>query len=185
MPVVTAAIELDAFGKGEPQTERSEAILARIAPEVQRQAAKRGALALSIEDVRACGRPCEDSLAILSRWGVLASMEIATQMERVRNYGNHSIGDWQLQRNHTEFRTATGADYVLFVLVRDLRETSGRVVLNVLGRQNTSFKQVGVACVANLFQKRMIWCHVKSDAWGDLTDPVEARKAVMELLSDL
>ncbi len=31
----------------------------------------------------------------------------------------------------------------------------------------------------------MAWCNVKTDAWGNLTVPANAQKAVAELLTDL
>ena len=95
-----------------------------------------------------------------------------------------SIADWNLQLDYTPLRTGLGADYVLFVVLRDLRETDGKQLLDALVGKYTYFKQVGVACLVDLAQRRMTWCHAESDAWGDLRKADQAKRAVRELLSD-
>jgi hypothetical protein len=185
MPTTTLAYELDAFNKSQADNKTADALFDVVNPEVQRQAAKKGGFSLPVEKVDACGKRCVRSAIDLMHWGSVASMEIASQMYEVRNYGAHSIAEWHPWDDYTPLRQATGADYALFVVVRDLRETTGRALALAFGGARTSFKQVAVACVADLTKQHMVWCQAKSDAWGDLRKPQEAQRAVAELLSDL
>jgi hypothetical protein len=185
LPAMTMASELDFFDKNQFDDKRADALFAVINPEVQGQATRKGGFSLPVEKVNACGKRCVRLVIDLVRWGLGASMEIAEQMYQVRNYKADSIAEWQLWGDFTPLRQATGADYVLFVVMRDLRETPGRMITMALGGGRTRFKQVGVACVVDLTKQHMVWCHAKSDAWINLRDPVEAHSAVAELLSDL
>lgn len=185
LPTTTLAYELAGFDENHADNKTADALFAAINPEVQRQAAQKGGFSLPVERIDACGRKCVRLAIGLIRWGSIASMEIAAQMREVRNYKAHSIAEWRPKRDYTPLRQATGADYALIVVVRDLRETSGRKLANAFVGRWTYFKQVGVACVVDLTQNQMTWCHARSDAWGDLRNPQEARRAVAELLSDL
>lgn len=184
LPAITKSVELDAFGKREFDDGRTDALFDAINPEVLGQAKGRGALPIPRDRLSGCGSPCASLLSALVQWGATASFEIAAQMKEVRNYGATSIADWQLQLDYTPLRTALDADYALFVVVRDLRETEGSQLLNAVTGKHTYFKQVGVACLADLVQRRMVWCHASSDAWGDLRKADQAKRAVRELLSD-
>ena len=59
------------------------------------------------------------------------------------------------------------------------------MLLNVVTATQEYYLQVGVACLVDLGTGRMVWCNAKFDAWGDLSVPANAKKAVAELLTDL
>ena len=85
--------------------------------------------------------------------------------------------------DYSMLRGATGADYALFVVAREIEESGGRVLLGALSGIMTFPKRLAVACVADLLRKRMIWCHVEAYR-GDLADPDDARAAIGKLFSD-
>jgi hypothetical protein len=184
LPAITKSLEVDAFDKHEFDDGRTDALFDALNPEVLGQAKEHGALAIPRDRLGACGSACTSLLSSLVQWGTIAALEIAAQMKAVRNYGATSIADWNLQLDYTPLRTGLGADYVLFVVVRDLRESGGKEMLDLLVGKHTYFKQVGVACLVDLAQRRMTWCHATSDAWGDLRKADQAKRAVRELLSD-
>jgi hypothetical protein len=185
LPPLAAAYELDFFDKRTPKPEWAEAIGGRAAAELVRQTAFLGGFPLPVEKVNACGHSCLDLLGGLMRWGVIASMEIAAQMKGRANFRMYSVGDWRAKRDYAPLREAIGADFALFVIVRETYETGGRIAGSLIGGVHTYFKQVGVACVASLLDGRMIWCHADVDQWGDLREPRNTEMLVHSLLADL
>jgi hypothetical protein len=185
LPAVAISVEVDASDQSQWDEQRENAMFSAINPELQKQAREKGALAFPEEQIKACGKECSFQVLTLRKQGISAAMEIAVQMEGMHDYHATSVADWRIYGNYAQLRKTTGADYALFVLMRDLRETTGRGVANFFTGRHTYFKQVGVACVADLAKRSMVWCHTESDAWGDLRNPQEARRAVQKLLSDL
>jgi hypothetical protein len=185
LPVATISVEVDAFNESQLDDGREAALRSAVDPEIQKQAREMGAMGFPEEQIKACGKECSFQVATLRKQGTSAAMEIAIQMKGRRDDDYTSVADWRIYGNFVLLRKATGADYALLVVVRDLRETTGRGVANFLTGRYTYFKQVGVACVADLVKRTMIWCHTEADAWGDLRNPKEAQRAVKKLLSDL
>jgi hypothetical protein len=144
-----------------------------------------GGFDLPLENVKACGQPCASLFVSLIRWGAVASMEIAAQMRGRANFRMYSVGDWQAKRDYAPLRQAIGADYALFVQLRDIWDTTGAAVAKLFAGMHSYFRQVGVACVVSLIDGRMIWCYAESDGWGDLRTAPAAQALVRRLLADL
>ena len=187
LPPVVMAFEKDAAGKAVEMEDKANQIEERVVPEAARLVGKHGGSVATDEKLRECGKvdDCGELLLRLTRWSVAASFEIAAQMKQVRNYGRHSIGEWQFKDDLGSLRASLNADFVATVILRDLSDTTGRAVLNFVGGVHTSFKQVGVACVTDLRDGRMINCAVRSDRWGDLLAPGQAERAIDDLLSEI
>jgi hypothetical protein len=185
MPVFATAGELDASDNAESDTEYATEVFNAINPEVRRQAMKKGAHPFPSDWQAKCGEPCVRLYFRLVRWGSTSSLQIAAQMGGVRNYGAHSIAEWKLPLDFKPLREATGAEYVLFVRIQDLRESTGRKVANAFTGGYTFFMREAVACVADLARGEMVWCHAGKTPWNDLRNPQEASLVVQELFSDL
>ena len=127
-----------------------------------------GGRQLPFDSVKACGDRCLELIRYLTRWSLNASMQIAAQMGGRTNYKQPSVRSWKANADFTPLRTAMKSDFVLIVQLRDIWETSGRVIGNILASRTITFKQVGVACVANLSDGRMVWCETIVDGWGGM-----------------
>ena len=119
------------------------------------------------EQFAACGSLC----AQFFRWGGVASLEIGLQRAEIRNYRLHSVADWGFRRDISRVREALEADYALFVVLKQTRQTTGRQVLLALGGGRTVGKQIDVACIADLRDGRMTWCAMERDDSGDSRGP--------------
>jgi hypothetical protein len=133
---------------------------------------------LQREQFVGCGSPC----AQFFRWGGVASLEIGLQREQIRNYGFHSVSDWGFRRDMSPVRAALDADFALFVVLKQTRQTTGRKVLMALGGGYTTGKQIDVACIADLREGRMTWCASERDDRSDLADPGRIPSVVRKLL---
>lgn len=97
--------------------------------------------------------------------------------------------DWSLGRGVGRLREQAGADYALFVFLRDSYSSPGRVVLIVgaalLGVVFPGGQQHGFASLVDLRTGNIIWFNRLLDPGGDLRTPEPARKAIKTLLTDL
>jgi hypothetical protein len=97
--------------------------------------------------------------------------------------------DWSLGAGVGHFRERTGADYALFVFLRDSYASPGRVALIVgaalLGVGIPGGQQYGFASLVDLRTGDIIWFNRLIDPGGDLRTPEPARKAIKTLLTDL
>jgi len=136
--------------------------------------------------VRPAGHPalvvCGPSCARLIRWGSIATLEIGLQREGILNYGFHSVADLRFRADLSDVREALDADYVLFVALKQTRQTDGRKVLQALSGGYTIGKQIDAACVADLRDGRMVRCASKKDDFNDLDAPGRLRQVLQILL---
>lgn len=97
--------------------------------------------------------------------------------------------DWSLGHRVGRLRERTGADYALFVFLRDSYASPGRVALIVgaalLGVGIPGGQQYGFASLVDLRTGDVIWFNRLVDPGGDLRTPEPARKAIKTLLTDL
>lgn len=136
------------------------------------------------EELAACRMPCAE----LFRWGTRATFEIGLQRARIREFGRRSTGEWQFPGDIAAVHQALNADLVLFVVLKQTRETEGRrkneVVGTVLGDGYiTVGKQVDVACVADLRDGRMSWCTADRDDTTDLANPGQIAVVMRRLMA--
>jgi hypothetical protein len=184
MPVVTIAVEKDFNGATMPKPAWEEAMAKNAGSEVLRLVTARGGFEVPEEKVEDCGQDCLELMSRLMKWGTTSSFEIAAQMHGRADFGVRSVGGWRTTRDYGPLRRAIGADYVLFVVLRDIWDTTGAAIGKVFAGIHSSFRQVGVACIASLVDGRMIWCHVEVDRGGDLRTAPGARRLVELLLGD-
>lgn len=103
--------------------------------------------------------------------------------------------DWSLGSGVNALREQTGADYGLFVYVRDSYASAGRKALRVFGilagAAMGSYldigggQQLGVATLVDLRSGRVVWFNLMSNSSGDLRDAVGAEKTARQMLDGL
>ena len=94
--------------------------------------------------------------------------------------------DWTLGTGTRALQERTGADYAIFVLIRDSYSSGGRVALMMgaalLGVAVPGGQQVGVVSLVDLRTGTIVWLNRLVDAAGDLRTPEPTRRAVKALL---
>jgi hypothetical protein len=95
--------------------------------------------------------------------------------------------DWTLGGGASELQRSFGADYALFVYMRDSYSSEGRKALMIgmalLGIGISGGTQVGFASLVDLRTGDIVWFNRLVSTAGDLRTPEPAHDAVEELLS--
>jgi hypothetical protein len=170
LPPVVMLYTMDAMGERAFEDASAEVIVNQIKYHLNPVIAASGGQVAQLERLEGCGRPC----ARFFRWGTVASLEIGLQRAEIQNFGLHSVADWGFGRDVAQVRAALDANFALFVMLKQMRQTSGRKVLLALGGGYTIGKQIDVACIADLRDGRMTWCATQRDDQGALAAPVES-----------
>lgn len=97
--------------------------------------------------------------------------------------------DWKLGESVKALKERTGADYALFVYLRDSYASAGRtgliVAAAILGIGIQGGMQLGFASLVDLNTSQIIWFNRLFSSVGDLRTPDAAVKAVEKLLSEI
>jgi hypothetical protein len=96
--------------------------------------------------------------------------------------------DWSLGQTVTTFRKKPGADYALFIFMRDSYASGSRVALGVVlavaGIGIPMGRQVGFASLVDLQTGEIVWFNRMISGKGDLRTPEPARNSVKRLLTN-
>ena len=99
------------------------------------------------------------------------------------------IFDWSLGTEVTDLREVSGADYGLFIYIRDSYATADRKVLIVtsalLGVSMTAGTQSGFATLVDLRDGSVVWFNRIANQSGDLRTEGPAYSTVEELIEDI
>jgi hypothetical protein len=97
--------------------------------------------------------------------------------------------DWSLGPGTNEMRQRYGADYALFVYIRDSYTSTGRAALIVgaalLGVAVPGGQQVGFASLVDLRTGNIVWFNIIANDTGDLRTEGPAKKVVADLIKEL
>lgn len=97
--------------------------------------------------------------------------------------------DWTLGECVTSLKKDTGADYALFVYLRDSYVSPGRAALIVaaalFGVGVQGGVQLGFASLVDLQTGQIVWFNRLISGVGDLRTPEAAEKAIQQLLADI
>jgi hypothetical protein len=97
--------------------------------------------------------------------------------------------DYTLGEGAKRLRERTGADYALFLFVRDSHASPGRVAVMVsaalVGMVLPGGVQQGFTSLVDLRSGDIVWCNLHMREHGDLRQPHLARDSVAALLSGL
>jgi hypothetical protein len=97
--------------------------------------------------------------------------------------------DWTLGPGTQGMRSRLGADYGLFIYVRDSYTTAGRALMMIgaaiLGVGITGGQQVAFASLVDLNTGNIVWFNLLQSSSGDLRTPDASRKVIASLLKDV
>ena len=97
--------------------------------------------------------------------------------------------DWSLGSSVRHLREETGADYALFLWVRDSYSSGGRVAVimlaAVMGVGVQGGVQIGFASLVDLQTGNIVWFNRLARPTGDLRNEAAARETTLVLLKDL
>ena len=97
--------------------------------------------------------------------------------------------DWSLGEATQQLSHAYGADYALFVFIRDSYTSPGRMVLMLAiallyGAPISGGNQAGFASLVDLESGDIVWFNFLLRSSGDLREPAPARETIDQLLTD-
>jgi hypothetical protein len=99
------------------------------------------------------------------------------------------VFEWSLGKDVVGLRQTSGADYALFVYIRDSYATAGRKALMVtsalLGASVAGGSQVGFCTLVDLRDGSVVWFNRIASQTGDLRTEAPAYSAVAELMADI
>jgi hypothetical protein len=158
----------------DPIGNRAGAVLRKVVDQQRARFADREALA-------ACGPACGK----LYHWGAQATLEIGLQREQIHDFGFHALADWKFNDDLSAVRASLGADFMLFVTLKQTRDTAERKAAYAGGNVHLHGRQIDAACVADLRDGAMAWCSSLQDDYGDLEDPGRVLVAIHAMLKGL
>jgi hypothetical protein len=166
VPPQIVLLKMDADNHSSVDDQPTDA-LANRASEVLRKIADRQRVRFADREALAgCGPAC----AKFYQWGGQATLEIGLQREQIHDFGFRSLAGWTFHDDLSAVRASLGADFVLFVTLKQTRDLAGRKAY-VPGKEYIHGKQIDAACVADLRDGAMSWCTSLQDDIGDLSDP--------------
>ena len=175
--------ELDAGGTVTPRADWTKAAQGFIARDI---AAYLGAKGTELVDVEELTNPHDVQLSKLH--GAVGNA-IRTHLYAFKLPNKGNALDWTLGPGTSDMRDRYGADYALFVYVRDSYTTTGRAAVMILGAiagvglQGGS--QYGFASLVDLRTSNIVWFNQIANTIGDLRTEEPAQKAVDGLIKDL
>ena len=177
-------MELDAGGILEPRADWTKAAQTFIDKDLRAHFAKSG-----VELVKA-GRLTPRDIQLVKLHAVVAK-EILTHIYNPRASLRNKASplDWTLGRGTNEMRDRYGADYALFIFVRDSYATADRKWVEVLGNLAGAHLdlavQEGFASVVDLRTGNVVWFNRLFSGYGDLRTEEPAQRAVDALFKDM
>ncbi|MFQ5785983.1 MAG: hypothetical protein ACE5H8_14335 [Alphaproteobacteria bacterium] len=189
MPTDIELSELTAAGLYEPKAEWSEAATRYATAAIGEFLAQRDARLIAYT-APADGSPAAHAQTqLIKLHGVVgASILLHKYVDRLKLPTMKGRFDWSLGEGARRLGADSGADYALFVYIRDSYASSGRVAAifaaAFLGVGVRGGTQLGFASLVDLGSGDIVWFNRLISSSGDLRKPVPARAAVANLLND-
>lgn len=181
MPLDVELYSISAGGVPEPQAQWTEAAAEHIRAAIRLRESKWGQSVSQIDahDPRVIElNHLHGAVAgAVAQHHYLPLLRLPTKAERL---------DWELGSDTAWLRELTGADYALFVFVRDSYATAERkatiIVAALLGVGLGGGVQIGFASLVDLRQGQIVWFNRLVRASGDLREAQPAEESVAALL---
>ena len=177
--------ELTAGGVTEPRADWTQTAQGFIAKDIATHFSTTGAEVVHADNLE---NPHDAQLAKLH--GVVGQsilLHLYTPVLKLPNKGNAL--DWTLGPGTTDMRERYGADYALFIFVRDSYASAGRVAFiigaAILGVGVPGGQQIGFASLVDLRTGDIVWFNRLLSATGDLRTEEPAQRTVDNLIKDL
>ncbi len=177
--------ELTAGGVTEPRADWTQTAQGFIAKDIAAHFSTTGAEVIHADNLE---NPHDAQLAKLH--GVVGQsilLHLYTPVLKLPNKG--AALDWTLGPGTTDMRQRYGADYALFIFVRDSYASAGRVAFIVgaalLGVGVPGGQQIGFASLVDLRTGDIVWFNRLLSGTGDLRTEEPAQRTVNNLIKDL
>jgi len=187
MPIDVELSILTASGLMEPQAEWTQSANQFISESLKNELSKRRTNLVPYNRANSNSDPTLAQIERLHEAVGFAAM--AHHVGQAKLPSKHGRFDWTLGDDVRELKKATGADYAMFVFIRDSYSSAGRVALQVgaalLGVGVHGGYQVGFASMVDLETGEIAWFNFLSSGAGDLRKQEAADKTVTALLKGL
>ncbi len=189
MPVDVELSELTAGGIEEPQAEWTEAALRNLRAALEAEARGYKVKLVDYQPQRGTPEDQATSLQLVKLHAAVGGAVLRHHydaQQRLPSKGDKF--DWSLGHEAAAIARSQGADYALFLYVRDSYASSGRVAVIVvaalMGGYATGGAQVGFASLVDLKSGDIVCFNRLARASGDLRTPAAALETVKVLVSD-
>ncbi|WP_161973827.1 hypothetical protein [Hwanghaeella grinnelliae] len=178
--------EFTAGGLMVPNAEWTEKAQGLIKTEIQRVLADSNANVLYASDLNEPGTESETEIQLVKLHEIVGATIAGSQLAPIPT--KKDVFDWSLGPDSGALRDEYGADYGLFLFVRDSYSTAGRVALNVfmaiLGAPIQGGIQAGYASLVDLSTGEIVWFNMLGRKSGDLREAAPAAETVDLLLAN-
>jgi hypothetical protein len=171
--------ELDFDGQLIPREDWTRAGTSSVEAVVRARLRSNGAKSLQANGIE------EEAYNHFFRWTDRALSQILSRLEGDAFPETKSVTQWRYEKPIADWQGLLGVTHLLVVRFRDAHQTTGRTVANLFGGVTVHARQVGIACVVNLSNGRIVWCEHKVTGAGDLRSAMAAKPAVDQLLKPL
>lgn len=190
MPLDVELSELSAGGVPEPKADWTETANQHMATALQSINAERNLQLLTFSEDKIQQANRDDVLQLVKLHGIVGnSILIHQYLEGMALPTKAGKFDWSLGPSVRKLREETGADYALFLWVRDSYSSGGRVALMILaaamGVGVPGGAQIGFASLVDLQTGNVVWFNRLARPTGDLRNEPAARETTLTLLTGL
>lgn len=189
MPVDVELSEVTAFAGSVPKAEWTDTARRHLADALKVENAARG-LALREFEMDRVAAPDADKIDQLSKLhGAVGTTILLQESGELQLPARQDRFDWTLGPEARTLKAATGADYALFIFLRDSYASAGRIALQVMsalaGVGLEGGRQVGFASLVDLDDGNIVWFNRVLRGTGDLRNAEAARETARTLLAGL
>jgi hypothetical protein len=189
MPLDVELSELTAGGVEEPHAEWTEAALKYMHAALEEQARQYRVRLVDFQAQRGTSQDQATCLELVKLHRAVGNSVLLHHYQPMFQLPSKGATfDWSLGRESAAIARTQGADYALFIYVRDSYASSGRVavmmVAAMLGAAAPGGRQIGFASLVDLKSGDIVWFNRLARAEGDLRSPKAAAETVKALVSD-
>ncbi|HXZ51292.1 MAG TPA: hypothetical protein VEH51_04760 [Burkholderiales bacterium] len=189
MPLDVELAELTAGGIPEPQADWTRVAVRNMRAALEDEARHYKVRLIYYDGERGTAEDRTTSLQLVKLHGLVGRAVLRHQYnETGRLPSKGGKFDWSLGREAAAVARSQGADYALFLYVRDSYASGGRVAVMVVAALMMGYApggaQVGFASLVDLKSGDIVWFNRLARASGDLRTPAAASETVKVLVSD-
>jgi hypothetical protein len=190
MPLNVELSELTAAGVLEPKADWTTAAHTHIVAALRAENGKRSVQMMEFAEDKAPADRRDDLLQLNKLHGVVGrSIMMHQYVDQFVLPTKQGKFEWSLGPSTRTLKDVYGADYALFVFVRDSYSSAGRAAMifvgAILGVAVPGGAQVGFASLVDLETGNVVWFNRLARAAGDLRTEQAANETVQLLIADL
>jgi hypothetical protein len=189
MPIDIQLSELTAFGGDQPRAEWTDLAKEYLAAALKSENTTQGLALKDFDGTRVTGAAADKLDQISKLHGAVGKTILLQQLGALPLPTLQDKFDWTLGPEVKPLKAATGADYALFIFVRDSYTSAGRAAVQVVGAlfgvAVPGGHQLGFASLVDLETGNIVWFNRVLRNTGDLRNAEAARETAKTLLAGL